>query len=248
MTMTDPVPADILAPRRGFDPDDWQVFGEDSLARLQEAQNDLQWLLDRGYAKAGALDLVSRHYQLTVRQSMAIRRCTDPASQYQVLRDKQLDVSKFRRLPILLDGFNLIILLEVVLSQSPIFLGRDGVYRDLAGLRGSYHLIPQTDLAIDLILSQINRCSASAARFFLDAPVSNSGRLKSRILDHARTFKTPVEVELVHNADTALAGQANIATGDSIVLDRCHSWVNLARSIIENQIPDAWVIDLSGYG
>lgn len=57
MTMTDPVPADILAPRRGFDPDDRQVFGGDSLARLQEAQNDLQWLLDRGYAKAGALTL-----------------------------------------------------------------------------------------------------------------------------------------------------------------------------------------------
>ena len=246
--MTDPMSAEIPGPRRGFDPDDRQLFGGDSLARLQEAQNDLQWLLDRGYAKAGALDLVSRHYQLTVRQSMAIRRCTDPASQYQVRRDKQLDESKFRGLPILLDGFNLIILLEVALSQSPIFLGRDGAYRDMAGLRGSYHLIPQTDLAIDLILSQINRCSASAARFFLDAPVSNSGQLKSRILDRARTFKTPVEVDLVHNADTALAGQANIATGDSIVLDRCHSWVNLARSIIENQIPDAWVIDLSGYG
>lgn len=245
--MTDPMSADTLIPRRGFDPDDRQMFGGDYLALLQEAQKDLQWLLDRGYAKVGVLDLVSRHYQLTVRQNMALRRCTDPANLNQGRWNKQLDVSTLKGLPIMIDGFNLIILLEVALSKSPVFLGRDGVCRDLAGLRGTYHLIPQTDAAIELILGTLDNYSASAAHFFLDAPVSNSGRLKTRILEHACSYNTPVEVELVRNADAALAGQENIATGDSIVLDRCRSWVNLARDILENQVRDAWVVDLSGH-
>lgn len=244
--MTDPMSAEALGPRRGFDPDDRQLFDGDSLVRLQEAQKDLQWLLDRGYAKVGALDLVSRHYQLTVRQSMALRRCTDPAHLYQGRWNTQLEVSLLSGRPILIDGFNLIILLEVALSKSPVFLGRDGVCRDLAGLRGSYHLIPQTDLAIDLILGELDRRSAASACFFLDAPVSNSGRLKSRILEHARSFKTPVQVELVRNADACLAGRGQVVSGDSIVLDRCTSWFNLARTILATQVDEVWIVDLSG--
>jgi len=244
--MTDPMSAETLGPRRGFDPDDRQMFGGDSLARLREAQKDLQWLLDRGYAKVGALDLVSRHYQLTARQSMAIRRCTDPASRCQARRDKQVDLSELKGRQVMVDGLNQIILLEVALSQSPVFLGRDGVYRDLAGLRGTYHLIPMTDLAIDLLLARLEQGSVASALFLLDAPVSNSGRLKTRILEHALSFETPVEVELVRTADAALSGQENSISGDSIVLDRCRSWVNLARDILENQIREPWIVDLSG--
>lgn len=61
----------------------------------------------------------------------------------------------------------------------------DGTYRDLAGLRGTYRLIDKTDAAIRLILSELQRLSVNRAVFWLDAPVSNSGRLKTRIAEIA---------------------------------------------------------------
>lgn len=81
-----------------------------------------------------------------------------------------------------IDGFNLIITLEVALSGSPILLGKDGVFRDLAGLRGTYRLIDKTDTALNLIGKILRELNVPWVRFYLDSPVSNSGRLKSKIL------------------------------------------------------------------
>ena len=120
-----------------------------------------------------------------------------------------------------IDGLNLIITLEVALSGSIVLLGNDGVLRDLAGLRGNYFLIEQTDVALDLIGETFKELSIPEAVFYLDAPVSNSGRLRSRILEHAEKWDVPVTVELVPNSDLFLSKMARVVTGDSIILDQC---------------------------
>ena len=51
----------------------------------------------------------------------------------------------------LTDGFNLIITVEVALSGGLVLDCHDGTVRDLAGLRGSYHPVDETDGALDLI-------------------------------------------------------------------------------------------------
>ena len=143
-----------------------------------------------------------------------------------------------------IDGFNIIITLEVAMSGSPILLGKDGVYRDLAGLRGTYRIIDKTDTAISLIGKTLQELSVPMVKFYLDSPVSNSGRLKTKILECSEQWGMPVDVELIPNVDTVLAGKERIVTGDSIILDECKSWFNLSRKIIEDHIQDAWVIDL----
>ena len=143
-----------------------------------------------------------------------------------------------------IDGFNLIITLEVAISGSPILLGKDGVYRDLAGLRGTYRIIDKTDTAISLIGKTLQELSVPMVKFYLDSPVSNSGRLKTKILEYSEQWGMPVEVDLIPNVDAVLAGKERIVTGDSIILYECKSWFNLSRKIIEEHIQDAWVIDL----
>lgn len=54
----------------------------------------------------------------------------------------------------------------------------------------------------------------------------------------------PVEVGLIPNVDSVLTSNERIVTGDSIILDECKSWFNLSRKIIEDNIQDAWVVDL----
>ena len=57
----------------------------------------------------------------------------------------------------------------------------DGTIRDLAGLRGTYKLIDKTDRAINLIGEYLQKLKIKKVVFYLDSPVSNSGRLKIRI-------------------------------------------------------------------
>ena len=53
-----------------------------------------------------------------------------------------------------IDGFNTIITLEVILSDSVFFTCMDGTLRDLAALRGTYRLIPETDRAVQLTFTR----------------------------------------------------------------------------------------------
>ena len=118
------------------------------------------------------------------------------------------------------------------------------VFRDLAGLRGTYRLIDKTDTALNLIGKILRECKCAMSTVLLDSPVSNSGRLKSKILGLSEQWGLPVEVELVPNVDVILSDK-EVVTGDSIILDACRSWFNLSRKIIEDYIQDAWIIDLS---
>ena len=86
----------------------------------------------------------------------------------------------------------------------------------------------------------------TSCRWFLDRPVSNSGRLRKIITDVAAKFGWNWEVELEMNPDKVLMECALIvSTGDSAILDRCSSWFNLARVTIEKRIPEAWLVNLS---
>jgi len=131
------------------------------------------------------------------------------------------------------------------LSNSVLILGNDGCIRDLAGLRGTYKIIDKTEKALDLIMMELKKLNIPKVSFYLDAPVSNSGRLKSKIIDYAEKWKVPVEVMLVQNADPILESMERVVTSDSVILDKCESWLNLSRGVIENYIDDAWIIDLN---
>ena len=230
--------------RRGFDPDDIRQFSDEALPLLQTAQEEMCWLMNRGYPMGSVTELVGGHHQLTARQRIALQRATATERQCAIRQATQMSMSEARGRLVLIDGFNLIITLEVALSGSILILGMDRVIRDLAGLRGTYRLITQTEQAIALIGQSLAELDVSEALFYLDANVSNSGRLRRMILDKAVTWMTPVSAELVPNADTCLKGKPLIVTGDSFVIDACQSWINLSARIVMDKIPNAWIVQL----
>ena len=229
--------------KRGYDPSDRTDFSGEAMAILHKAQAEIQWLLDRGYNMKSVINLTGNHYQLSSRQRTAIQRTTAAAPHYAGRETSRLTISAVRGGCLNIDGFNLIIILEVALSGSPVFLGKDDVLRDLAGLRGTYRLIDKTDQALVLIGKTLTDLSISEAIFYLDENVSNSGRLKGRILEYADEWGIPVEVDLVPDADMILAKMSNVVTGDSMILDECVSWLNLSRIIVDEYIKEAWIVD-----
>jgi hypothetical protein len=228
--------------RRGFVAEDYKWFSEQAVKELRIAQQEVQWLLDRGYKAKAVISFVGQQHQLSSRQRIALQRAS--SSRKQCLRRKTslLPLEAAKEGCLYIDGFNLVIILEVALSGSVLILGNDGVLRDLAGLRGSYKIIAQTEKALQLIQQSLENLAVPGVKFYLDAPVSNSGKLKKLILEHSAAWEMPVEVELVPNADAFLLKSERIVTGDSLLLDKCLSWFNISRKIVEEQIREAWII------
>lgn len=232
--------------KRGVDPQDDRWFSKEAVLKLQKAQEEVEWLLNRGYKINGIMDLVGGRYQFSARQRQALKRSTSAKDDYEKRRQSQLPYSSIKDGTIYIDGFNLIITLEVALSGGVLIIGNDGVVRDIAGLQGSYRLIDKTDKALKLFGESFGELKVPHAKFFLDAPVSNSGRLREKILKHSLNWSFSTEVELVPNADPILWKLERVVTGDSVILDNCLSWFNMSRKIIEDYIEGANLVDLSG--
>ena len=71
---------------------------------------------------------------------------------------------------------------------------------------------------------------------FLDQPISNSGRLKQRILEFAEQIPFELEVEIENPVDAILKTKPLIASADAIILDECSEWFNLVRYVVGTQI------------
>lgn len=232
--------------RRGTDEEDDRWFSENAVSQLKVAQEEVAWLLDRGYDIDPVMNFIGGHYQFSQRQRIALKRATASKADFEKRKASLLDYSEAKDKVIYIDGFNLIINLEVALSGGILIIGNDCAMRDLAGLRGTYSVIDKTEKAIDLIGKEFKELKVSSAKFFLDAPVSNSGRLKSRILEHGSAWEFDIEVELVPNADPILWEMEGVVTSDSEILNNCASWFNMSRKIVFDYIKDARIVNLSG--
>lgn len=231
--------------RRGYVPEDEKQFKEHQLDLLKKAADEVQFLLDHGYDVKPATTFVGNHYMLSERQRLALARSVSAKEWIRIRNSKELLQKGVRNLPksVHIDGFNTIITLEVALSGSPIFYCRDGTIRDLAGLRGTYRIIDKTQKAVELILSQLKCLNISEACFYLDAPVSNSGRLSGVIRQCAKEYEISVKTEIIPDVDRVLEQLEGVISGDAIILNRCVSWVNIMPEIIE-QIESVWKIQL----
>lgn len=229
--------------KRGYSPEDERNFKGDSLKTIRRAAEELYYLLNRGYPIKVANTFVGNHYLLTQRQRTALIRMVASEAEIAVRKAKQPPLEAMAHKTVNIDGFNEIITLEVAQAGSPVFRCMDGTYRDLAGLHGSYRLIDQTDVAIRLVFSELRKRFVPRAVFWLDAPVSNSGRLKTRIAEIAEEEQFEVGIEIVNHVDKVLYELPNVISSDSILLNHCPSWLNLNEALIPH-ISDVWILDL----
>ena len=212
--------------KRGYVPKDTTEFGPKAAAKLNAVAQELVFLMDRGYDTKSASTFVGNHHLLSERQRLALARITSPRAALEERERKRL-----REAPaaLVLDGFNTIITLEVALSGSLLLEGMDGAIRDLAGLRGSYRIVDKTVRAVELLLARLEALGVKEALFYLDKAAERG---------------VQVQVELHPSVDGVLSRLENVVTTDAIILEKCGSWYNLNRELIEEAVPEAWVLRL----
>ena len=150
--------------RRGFVPEDERNFSPEALQILRTASRHVCYLINEGYDLKSASAFVGNHYVLSERQRLAIMRSVATDEQMAVRMNKQVRFEDLTGKEVWIDGFNTIITLEVILSDSICFSCMDGTIRDLAALRGTYRLIPETDRAVQLLLDTLKQAAVKTVR------------------------------------------------------------------------------------
>lgn len=79
--------------------------------------------------------------------------------------------------------------------------------------------------------------SARKINILLDEPVSNSGRLKALIADaaEAEKYTFDLDIQLLKDVDRTLHQKEQVISSDSIILDHCVSWANLAAECMKRK-------------
>ncbi len=230
---------------RGPHPEDIELFSLDAQPVLREAAADLAWLLGRGYAGPSSLKLVGDRYQLAARQRKALSRAACSEAELARRHAHQVGPEQLIGSPLRLDGYNVLTTIEAALAGGVILVGRDGTCRDMASMHGSYRKVAETVPALELLGQLTHQLGVSECLWYLDRPVSNSGRLKKIIEAVAARHGWNWQAELVSNPDALLVvGDQVIASADSAVLDRCAAWFNLARETIARHVPGANLVSL----
>jgi len=192
-----------------------------------------------------SLKIVGDRYGLRERQRLAAGRaaCSDASRDRRI--DNCLPIPKVRNEDMVIDGFNLIITIEAALGGGVLLLCRDGCIRDLSSVHGSYRSVIETERAILLIGEALQKLEPKSAKWLLDKPVSNSGRLARKIKDLGVERNWPWSVEVVFNPDAEILSSGQPAvTSDSSILDRTVKWVNFNCYLIKQYLPGSWVVDL----
>jgi len=246
---------------RGPHPEDARLFDAEAQPLLRAAAADFCWLLDRGYAHDSALKLVGDRHGLVARQRTAVSRCCCTEAQSARRRAHEVGHQRLRGAALWLDGYNVLTTIEAALAGGVILAARDGAYRDMASMHGSYRKVAETLPALELLGHTLAAYRLRECRWLLDRPVSNSGRLKGIIEELAAARGWAWRVELAPNPDAVLSDPATwettevidkqdvvAATADSAILDRCPGWFNLARETIRSHVPLANVLEMVGDG
>ncbi len=231
---------------RGQHPQDARLFSEKYRPALRAATTDLSFLLTRGYAVQGALELVGNHYQLHQRQRKAVRgaACSDQSLAWR--REHCVSQSNLPGQVLVVDAYNVLITAESLLSGGIVIRGRDGNLRDLAGVHGAWRKVEETVPALETLGQVMVSCGVREVQWLLDRPVSNSGRLRVLMQDLARERGWPWTVVTIDRVDrTITESEGIVVTSDGWILDRVRSWTSLLPALLSETGMEERFLDLS---
>ena len=102
-----------------------------------------------------------------------------------------------------------------------------------------------TKKAVDRLLLAVDNLHVGRVNIFLDAPVSNSGRLKTLFYERWETLGCgfSMEISVISDVDAVLKQYGYVVSSDSVILDYCRSWINLVPELLK-KCGGVWLIDL----
>ena len=210
---------------------------------LQKASEDFRYLLNRGYPRKAALELVGNRYGLTFDERHLLHRGVFSHGDASKRLKKKVSLQKISGQELAIDGYNVVITIEAALSGRPLIFGDDGFLRDISGLSGNFRRTRRTEESLRLIYALLKERKPRRTMFLFDAPISKSGRLAQEVRRHLQEMEIPGEAEAVRVPEDILIGFPGIvATSDTAIIDQSARIVDLAGFLIRHRVPSAAIL------
>ncbi|WP_157209658.1 DUF434 domain-containing protein [Methanosalsum zhilinae] len=201
---------------------------------LISAADDIRYLLKRGYPKPGALRFVCNHYRLDSEYRNILNRVTVSPDIAQDRMKKRTECCQLTGKKIAVDGYNLLITVDSMLTGHTLWKCDDGFIRDARGAFRGYSITPATYKAVKCVLSLLSKNSPAYVKILLDTQMSRSGELAGYMREQFNHTILNFEVKTSRRVDHDLKKCSEdmiIATSDGVIIDAAAKVVDLAGCI-----------------
>jgi hypothetical protein len=212
---------------------------------LQKAAKDFRYLLNQGYPRKAALELVGNRYGLTFDERHLLHRGVFSEVDSEARQERIVSPEAIKNKDLAIDGHNVLITVEAGLSGRPLILADDGFIRDISGLSGSFKKSEMTEKAIRLIVTFLKKWRPRHALFLFDAPISKSGILAQELRTLLKEEDLRGDALAMKVPEKTLIGFPGvIATSDTAIIDRSQKVIDLAGNIIRTKIGSMSLLQL----
>ena len=205
------------------------------MSKLGNAIRDLRYLLDQGYPRDSAVNFVSNHYRFPLDQRHFLARCVFSKREVTEHRRKAIKASAVRGKRLGVDGYNVLITLESILTHKEVVRCDDGYIRDLRAIFGKYRATPATARAISALARTIAGAKPRSVAVFFDKQVSRSGELAAEVRRRLGRAGLKGDALAVGGVDMKLRAFDVVASSDRAVIERTKAVWDIPAELVKRK-------------
>ncbi len=200
--------------------------GPDLKEKLLKPARDIRSILRWGYPKLATIRFVADHSQLSVEERNILTRVIMPPDKVVSRVRKKIACDSIKDRDLLLDGYNVLLSVDSLLKNEPMWFCDDGYIRDTRYYFSKARQAEDIEEALDSVLEFLYEAHPKSVTFLLDAQISRSGELaglirrklkENGISGESRTSKT-TDFDLKTEGGNP-KNKLVVATSDGIVID-----------------------------
>ena len=200
--------------------------------KLIKAAEEIRYLINRGHPKDSVIRFISDHYCLPKDQRLVLTRTVIESSIACLRMAKALPIEALRGKIVYVDGYNVLITLESLLEDYPVYMCDDGFLRDTRGIHSCYKCSEFTVPAIVEMVGLLASPDPSRIEILFDQQISRSGELARLTRSIMADKSLPGDARTARNVDYLLkTAKFTVATSDGNVIDAAPYVVDLPRHL-----------------
>ena len=158
-------------------------------------------------------------------------------------KGKRIAASELSGQTVAIDGYNVLITVESLISGAPVYLCDDGFLRDTRGIFRRYRSSDHTTLALREILSVLKESNVGMAEILLDQQISRSGTLAAKVREMMADYAVFGCATTAKDVDRRLKLIDHpVATGDGAIIDETSKVVDLPFEVANRRRIKALII------
>lgn len=210
--------------------------------RLLKPARDIRSILRWGYPKFATIRFVADHSQLSAEERHILTRVIMPPDKVVSRVRKKIACDGIRDRDLLLDGYNVLLSVDSLLKDGPMWFCDDGYIRDTRYYFSKAKQAEDIEEALDAVLEFFSEARPKSVTFLLDAQISRSGELAGFIRRKLKEQGIPGEAHTSKTTDFDLKTEGGkpekqlvVATSDGIVIDSVLQVLDIPACLMEKK-------------